>query len=177
MKSKERFFYIFVICGLVIAFIIFVSLTFLGFFNTSKNQVASIPLGEKITLPIESGANAISLDVSGAVLPGEILPVNLNAFNNSNQDLFIRVKAYIVTPDTGKINLQVENFSDWTLFENNYYYKKILPQNASISIASKVVLPSDFVFLGNYKYSVIIVTEALNSKLDVNGIWGVDFYQ
>ena len=177
MKSKERFFYIFVICGLVIAFIIFVSLTFLGFFNTSKNQVASIPLGEKITLPIESGANAISFDVSGAVLPGEILPVNLNAFNNSNQDLFIRVKAYIVTPDTGKINLQVENFSDWTLFENNYYYKKILPQNASISIASKVVLPSDYVFLGNYKYNVIIVTEALNSKLDVNEVWGVDFYQ
>lgn len=176
MTEKGKFGYIFTIWVLVFVIVILFFLYFAGFlYSSNPNQVSSIPLGStsKITLD-EGSAFSLSFDISGEVLPNEKIPQNINIYNNSQKNIYVRAKAYINTVDSGVVYIQLITNDNWEYYDNYYYYNGEILSNETIALATYIVLNEDYNFTKTERYIVNILAESLNADLNITDVWGVE---
>ena len=174
ITSKQRFCYIFCIISLIIFFAVFVALTFAGFFySSSLDNSWDFPLGEKAVLSLRKNqSSSISFGFGGEILPGENLQAIVDFFNESEENLYVRVKVFVFSKSSGVVNAKIKTISDWSKSGEYYYFsKQILPQE-SINCLTAIEIPKGVFFEGGYIYNLIIVAECLSDYDDVEKLWG-----
>lgn len=180
MQNKEKFSYIFSICGLVVIIAFLICLYYSGvLFACKTDLVSSIPIGTTTRLVVEnSNSSVATFDLNGAVLPGENIQQNINIFNNGQDNLRVRAIAFIYTKDRGKVDLEL-NVSDFWIKDADgyYYYKDKVTAKETISLTDKIKLSDLYVFNSSERYIINILVESLDSDLDVNSIWHTEIFE
>lgn len=152
------------------------SLYYTGMLLGAKmNQVSSIPLGSNQVVSVKgTGANAISFDLSGGLLPSEKIPQIINIKNDGEEDVFVRAKAYVYTNDNGMVDLKLDTLDKWFYQDGYYYYGEKLKKAGLIGLANNLFLNGDYVFTNTKKYIANILIEALNANFSEEDYWGVE---
>ena len=173
MEKKERFSYIFSICGLIliIGFLIFLYTS--GFlFASQKSEMSSIPIGSNTTLIVKNSNSAVaSFELSGSVLPGEKIRQNISIKNDGLQDLKVRARAFIKTLDEGEIEVYMNVSEKWQKDGDYYYYTEPVLSKSTIGLTGKIMLNEDYVLSGNQRYIINILVESLSIDVDADSLW------
>lgn len=175
MSEKGKFGYIFIIWILIFIIAILFFLYFSGFlYASNKNQVSSLPLGTTSKIPLNKNSSfSLSFDIGGEVLPNEKLPQNINIYNESENDLYVRAKAYVFTKN-GLVEMKLETSENWVLFDDYYYYNSKILGNETISLCTKILVSDKYNFTNKEKYIVNVLAESLDSSLDPVEIWNFE---
>ena len=174
MEKKEKFGYIFSICGLTLVIVFLIFLYNSGvLFAGNQTAVSSVPLGSSTKLFVKDSSSAVaSFEVNGALLPGEELSQKIGVFNNGESALNLRAKAFFYTQDMGEVEVALKTSENWIKNDDGYYYlNQLALPNETIALASKLVLNKDYVLRGNNKYIINVLVESLDSELNIERIW------
>ena len=176
MKSKERFSYIFAISALILVILIMIVLYQSGMLYASNiDQISTTTIGSTTTIEVKEGqSEAISFDISGAVIPGEKIKQNINIKNSGQTKLYLRAKAFSYTIDRGIIEIGLNKTSDWVFIDDYYYLKSKIEPNQTVGLSSELILNQDYAFTSKQRYFVNILIESLEDKNNVEEVWKID---
>ncbi len=173
--EKERFVFIFSICGLCLVLVLSVFLGLNGWyytlptdndFNAITNQIYTIDMSK-------TQSESLSLAISGGMLPSQKIPQKINLANKSEEDFFLRAKVKIWTDD-GFVDCYFENLEGWRSFDDDnyiYFQQKLIPQ-ARIGLCSEILVNDEIYFDSEKKYFLTITVESMSTNLEIDKIWG-----
>ena len=180
MKSKERFSYIFLICGLVGVITLLVFLYFSGvLFASNSGQISNISLTETKTIRVmENGANVLCFDISGGLIPGQELPLKTNILNNSETSVYVRVKVVLNDGKNDLQSIKLKTTEKFVSMDDGYYYfiDEVLTSQ-TIGLSSALILGEDCVLSNDFRYIVSIIVEGVSTNIDMESIWGINIEQ
>lgn len=176
MKSKERFCYIFVISLLITTIGVMVALYMTGMLFVSKiNQVSSVPLGSNVVISIENtGANSISFDLCGGLMPEEKVPQLLNVKNDGDTDCYVRAKAFTYASDANKVDLKIATTEKWVFVDGYYYFIEDVKRGTTIGLANGIILSDSYIFTNDQKYIINVLIESISTQNYHQDLWGVN---
>ena len=160
--------------SLLVAFAIFVILTFTGYFySTGIGQTENMPLGETSVISLkENQSNSISFGFGGGILPGQEIPTTIDVLNDSENDLYIRAKVFILSKTDGVIEVEIKSAGDWIKRGEYYYFlEKVLPQER-VNCLTAIQIPMEVMLEGRYIYNMNVLVESLSDYEDVQKLWG-----
>ena len=174
MKSKERFCYVFAICLLLLVIGVLIFLYFSGrLYASNISQVSNIPINSSVFIKVnENEASAISFDISGGLIPGEKIPENINISNQSEDELYLRSKAFVYTAEYGLVGISLEVNQNWELKDDGYYYFiGTIQPNQTIGLASQMILNNEYSLSNKQRYIINVIVETLKKTQNMCDIW------
>jgi hypothetical protein len=173
--NKSNFGWIFASIFLFILLAISVYLGLSGwYFKTESSLTTDLKIGQTVQLDLDkNSANAVSMNLSGSYLEGQMLPQIISIKNISNDDIFVRAKIFIYTSDNQTKKIGVSTSSNWTLDEEEkyYYLNEPLSSSGKVSFCSNIVILDDSGLWSSKDYIVTVVAESLDADQDISSIW------
>ncbi|MBO5394760.1 MAG: hypothetical protein J6A28_02520 [Clostridia bacterium] len=177
--SKENAVWVFIVALLSGLLALSIYLGMSGwYFKSQQNVATDLIIGKTVQTAIKANeANAISLNLEGAYLPGEKLPQIIAIKNiDDEKNLYIRAKAFIESGDNASSQLSLIQTANWTYNSADgycYYNDLLTPQN-KVALCSDIISPQNPALQTSKKFIITFVFESLDSSQNVEIIWGVN---
>ena len=144
------------------------------FFKNDNSFTTDMELGKNVQIDVlPNQSNAVSMNLDGSYIEGDILPQIVSVKNIGEEDIFLRTKVFIYSSENHTQNLEIDSTINWQKNEDNYYYfSKLLSKDSKVALCSDLIIPQDTVLNSRTKYIVTFVFETLSSTNDVLNIWG-----
>jgi len=173
--SKEKAGFLFVISLLAVLLGVSIYLGITGwYFYSEDNYTTDLQLGKTLQTEIKGNqSTAISQNIQGSFLPGDVLPQVIAVKNEGENSIALRAKVYINSGSNVSLPLNILTSSNWQYNEGDgyYYYNDYLLSQNKATLCTNIVMPGAPILQTTKKYIATFVFEALDEKQNIVNIW------
>lgn len=174
--NKENAGYLFIIAILLgfLGLSIYLGLSGWYYYN-DQNYTTNLQLGKTIQTTLKKNeARALSMNVEGSYLPGEIIPQIITAKNSSDENLYLRAKIFLDNGYGMCIPVKLVSNDMWDYHEEDgyYYYNQFVTSQNKSTFCTQVIIPDNLILQTTKKYMITVVFESVDCNQNVLQLWG-----
>lgn len=179
--KKDKYFYTWLFVVIILSLLLLLSI-YLGvsgwYFKNDNSRVTDFQVGSLVEIEAhKNSASSVSLNFDGSYIGGEKLEQFVNIKNfDSDGEIYVRAKAYFLSSDNEKSDVNLTTSSSWKYNEEDgyFYFLDKISYQSKVALCSSIVLDEEKPLASRKNYIITFLVESISSQESPSSFWGFD---